>query len=62
MDLMGFCRVFATSNFMQLMAVLSYKSQLSEIMVRESTPEDDSANEDRGSLLREPSHSPGHLN
>lgn len=38
MDLMGCCRVFASSGFMYLMAVLIYKTHPSVVMVRESLP------------------------
>lgn len=35
---MGCCRVFASSEFMYLMAVLSYKTHPSVVMVREPLP------------------------
>lgn len=38
MDLMGCCREFASCGFMYLMAVLSYKTHPSVVMVRESLP------------------------
>lgn len=46
MDLLGCGRVFATSDFRYLMAVLSYKTRPSVVMSRESPPEANSINED----------------
>ena len=48
MDLAPRCRVFATSGFRYLMALLSYKTRPSVVMVGESPPEDNSMDEDPG--------------